>query len=98
MVNYRLRACLSFGNGCEQAEFLIILPETDVDGTSNLAEKLRLKLENSTLEHKSGTLGITMSIGVSQYLPNVDIDNSIKAADDALYRAKKAGRNRVACA
>ena len=79
-------------------EFLIFLPETDSDGAVKLAEKLRQTLENSALEHKSEKLGITMSFGVSQYIPNVDIDTSIKAADEALYLAKKTGRNRVACA
>ncbi len=79
-------------------EFLIILPETDSDGAANLAEKLRRSLEDSLIEHNSEKLGITMSFGVSQYIPNVDIDSSIKAADEALYLAKKAGRNRVFCA
>lgn len=76
-------------------EFLIILPETDSAGAVNLAEKLRHNLKNSTFEHKAEKLSITMSFGISQYIPNVDIDDSIKAADEALYWAKKAGRNQV---
>ena len=79
-------------------EFLMILPETDSEGAARLAEKLRQNLENSVLEHNSAKLNITMSFGVSQYIPNVDIDRSIKAADEALFLAKKAGRNRVICA
>ncbi len=76
-------------------EFLIILPETDSDGAAKLAEKLRQALETSLLEHKSEKLNITMSFGVSQYIPKMNIDTSINAADEALYMAKTTGRNRV---
>ncbi|MBN2809515.1 MAG: GGDEF domain-containing protein [Deltaproteobacteria bacterium] len=79
-------------------EFLIILPETETEGAFRLAEKLRQTIADTVFEHNGIKLNITMSFGVSQYIPSADIDTSVKAADKALFRAKKAGRNRVICA
>ncbi|MFO7814202.1 MAG: GGDEF domain-containing protein [Halanaerobiales bacterium] len=73
-------------------EFLIILPETDLDSAVILAERLRGEIEDYEFT-KVGN--ITSSFGVASYLENKDIREIIKAADDALYKAKEEGRNRV---
>lgn len=80
-------------------EFLIILPETLVEGALFVAEKLRKSIDSSALKHRddpSITLRVTSSFGVSIIAKSdsshMDI---IKRADKALYLAKNAGRNRV---
>ncbi len=69
-------------------EFLMVLHETDLEGARLLAETLRKTFE--------AELGITMSLGVAQYSDRLREDEKlIAAADEALYRAKENGRNRV---
>jgi diguanylate cyclase (GGDEF)-like protein len=73
-------------------EFAIILPETDIDGALNYAEKLRISVAAISVLQRS----ITISLGIAQL--NKDIDRPetlIHRADQALYEAKKAGRNRI---
>lgn len=73
-------------------EFLIISGEMDERGIKIFAEKLREEIANYSF-----SLGIqkTASFGISIYQKNETIDDMIKRADDALYEAKKLGRNRV---
>ena len=74
-------------------EFLIICPQTDLSGARNLAEKLRIAIEN----HDFPTVGMkTASFGVVELLPNEAQTSLLSRVDDVLYRAKKMGRNRVA--
>jgi len=79
-------------------ELAIIMPDTSLKKASEIAEKIRSSLESSRLKKKSGneSIGtITVSIGIS-LLKSVDtVENFIMRADDALYKAKKSGRNRV---
>lgn len=73
-------------------EFLIICPETDSDQATLTAEKLRKVIEQHnfpTVQH------ITCSFGISQHHTNDTEDDIIKRADEALYAAKRNGRNRV---
>ncbi len=79
-------------------EFLVILPQTDIQGALAKAEWLRKQVEQQafTVEHGT-TIRMTISIGVTAY-PDERIhnmDHLIKVADDALYRSKENGRNRV---
>jgi diguanylate cyclase (GGDEF)-like protein len=76
-------------------EFLVMLPETDSAGALNLAEKLRLRFAGMDFVCHSERFCVTVSFGVSQYVPGVHVDATVKTADAALYRAKSAGRNRV---
>ena len=69
---------------------MIILPHSDIENASNIAEKLRKKIENHKL-----TVPITMSLGVTEYIKDEDEETFIKRVDDALYKAKDEGRNRV---
>ncbi len=80
-------------------EFIILLGRTDTDGATLFAERLRRIVEEHSFQpaDMDGEIHITLSIGVVSY-PNDDvhaINDLIRLADDALYRAKNGGRNRV---
>ena len=75
-------------------EFTIIMPETDAVGARVLAERLRKRIESYEFPGQEKPLHVTISIGVSIF-PDDAADKLmlIKKSDDALYRAKEAGRN-----
>ncbi|AWI06715.1 GGDEF domain-containing protein [Clostridium drakei] len=93
------QSCRSFDivsrNGGE--EFTIILLDCDSNHSYKIAEKVRINIEKHCFKLPNGEkLNITVSIGVSSYPDKVkDINNILKIADDALYLAKRNGRNRV---
>jgi len=81
-------------------EFVILLPNTSLDGARTVAQKIRLDIENLTIKIPSNEdLKFTISLGIS--LVNLknesNIEPALKRADDALYKAKESGRNRVEC-
>jgi diguanylate cyclase (GGDEF)-like protein len=77
-------------------EFAVLCPETDLDGATVLAGKLRELFEAAPFECGTATVGITCSFGVAGVGPEMRrLDDLIEATDRALYRAKNAGRNRV---
>lgn len=77
-------------------EFLIMLPETDLNGGRLFAEKFRSTIEQTTFPFNDKDLHITMSFGLSLFDdPDMDIDACIKKADECLYKAKSSGRNKV---
>lgn len=73
-------------------EFIILLPETEIKGASILAEKLRHCIENHEFH---SVKNITSSFGVTELIPEEDYSSFTKRVDEALYNAKKSGRNRV---
>jgi diguanylate cyclase (GGDEF)-like protein len=78
-------------------EFALMLPETELDDAIAFAEKLRGLVEETPIETQAGPVNATVSVGVSAY-PRTRIKRAkelIVAADKALYRAKKNGRNQV---
>ncbi len=76
-------------------EFLILLPDTDLEGGITVAEKIRLQIAQSDYPGEKKVLALTISFGVACYTDEQTIDDCIKAADEALYLAKQQGRNRV---
>jgi diguanylate cyclase (GGDEF)-like protein len=77
-------------------EFAVVLPSTDVDGAAQLAERLRAALAAHDVVGPDGqTLRVTASFGVASSLPGSTPERLVETADDALYRAKRAGKNRV---
>jgi diguanylate cyclase (GGDEF)-like protein len=73
-------------------EFMIIAPDTDAKHARKLAEKLRRTIQTHTFE----TVGhITASFGITQIDPNDSKESAVRRADEALYRAKANGRNRI---
>jgi diguanylate cyclase (GGDEF)-like protein len=79
-------------------EFAVLLPQTDLEGATRVAEHLRESIEQAGLGDESGRCGhLTASFGVATTIPLAITDPTsiVEAADRALYRAKEEGRNRV---
>lgn len=76
-------------------EFLIILPETELDHAALVAEKLVSAIRNTPLKLDGKKIYITISIGAGTFRSGMDIDGCINKVDEALYRAKNSGRNCV---
>lgn len=79
-------------------EFTLVLPNTDLTGGSQVAERLRLAVWNTNIPHEGSKIEtrVTLSVGLSTYNGQFKSEDAItKAADEALYRAKEKGRNRV---
>jgi diguanylate cyclase (GGDEF)-like protein len=78
-------------------EFAAILIETDSSGAAGVAERIRCAVAKHTFQDTAGkAFGITVSLGIGAMPPLKEKKEIIKAADDALYRAKESGRNCVA--
>lgn len=76
-------------------EFVIVAPMTQAEGAARLGEKLRSLIAATPM----GPAGaVTASIGVAELLAGETIERLLHRADEALYRAKSGGRNRVECA
>lgn len=83
-------------------EFAVVLPMTDAAGAVSLAETIRKNIEAMMIAHPASATGqfVTISLGVATALPNEGMTPSllVNVADQALYRAKLSGRNRVTVA
>jgi two-component system cell cycle response regulator len=78
-------------------EFVVVMPETDMAVATMVAERLRRRIASEPFPIQKGTrmIEVTISIGIAALGPNDDAAAVIKRADQALYRAKRDGRNRV---
>jgi diguanylate cyclase (GGDEF)-like protein/PAS domain S-box-containing protein len=77
-------------------EFAIVLSGCQSDLAQTIAERLRLKIASQKLLIDDNEICYTVSIGISTFAADeLDIQNALKRADAAMYRAKVAGRNRV---
>jgi diguanylate cyclase (GGDEF)-like protein len=77
-------------------EFMVICPDTSLKEGAQYAELIRKTFEGSFVNAGADRIKINVSIGIAEYNPAMpDFSTLIKAADDALYRAKLNGRNRV---
>lgn len=78
-------------------EFVIILPETDLPGALEAANRLRMTVKNSVIETAQAKLSVTVSIGVGSGVLSDSADHRqmIFDADQALYVAKRSGKDRV---
>jgi len=72
-------------------EFVVVLPDTGAWDGHAVAERLRKAIAARTF---AGSIASTISIGIAGLGKDMDADRLLKAADEALYRAKRAGRNR----
>lgn len=77
-------------------EFIVLLPQTDLDAALLVAERIRAKIERSPLRLDHQHIAMTTSIGVAASpRGELSLDDALKQVDSALYRAKEEGRNRV---
>lgn len=76
-------------------EMIVLLPQCDVKETKEIAEKIRMTIEQSTCIAEGNTIPITMSFGIRQIEDDLALEENIKAADENLYEAKRTGRNKV---
>lgn len=76
-------------------EFLVILPETDLEGARRAAERLLEAVRDMRVDDVPGPLRVTFSAGVAEYRRGERVRELIGRADEALYRAKDDGRNLI---
>jgi diguanylate cyclase (GGDEF)-like protein len=77
-------------------EFAVIVPQTSIAGATQLAERLRHVVSEMVVESAGQQLSVTISVGVAEcWAEETRIDEARKRADEALYKAKELGRNRV---
>ena len=76
-------------------EFVLLVPDTPLAAGAKLAEALRVAIEACPFHFKGEPVTVTVSMGMTAFKPGEHSDLVLKRADQALYRAKNAGRNRV---
>lgn len=77
-------------------EFTVMLPETESKETIDIAERIRKRFETETFSPTpEDTVHVTVSIGTAQYQPDEKLSVFVNRADEAMYEAKKQGKNRV---
>ena len=95
-----IRRVLRRGDTCARMggeEFLVICPNTDKDGAWNAAERIRSAIESNGIQTDGFVGSVTVSAGIGVHDDSVaSIDALLKVADEAVYAAKRAGRNRTA--
>lgn len=78
-------------------EFLALLPGADLEQAERVAERLRMVIADESVAIDAHRLDLTASFGVVQYMPGKEgWDECVKRVDEALYRAKRGGRDRIA--
>ena len=79
-------------------EFIVLLPQTPLEGAATVAESIRKSIAKGRIYNpKTGEEinRVTISIGVTALIHGEAIEDTIARADEALYRAKESGRNRI---
>ncbi|HEY9147844.1 MAG TPA: GGDEF domain-containing protein, partial [Gammaproteobacteria bacterium] len=77
-------------------EFLLSMPQTPLDSAAALAERLREEIARQPLaEIDDEAITVTVSFGVAELTAECEVETVIQRADQALYSAKRSGRNRV---
>ena len=86
-------ACSRFGG----EEFAVFITNTGEDTLANRIENIRIEIEKKIIEMKNMRTTLTISAGIYSSIPTQEdtLDDALKKADDALYKAKNEGRNRV---
>ena len=96
-----MRACLrdvDVAGRLGGEEFAVLLPDTPLDAALAVAERLRLLVETPQLVRHDVDISATASFGVAELLDGEGVDEVLRRADAALYRAKAAGKNTVSIA
>ncbi|TAF62892.1 MAG: diguanylate cyclase [Flavobacterium sp.] len=79
-------------------EFAVVLPDTNEEGALQIAEAIRSQVQALAIPHEASLVSsqVTLSLGLASIIPSSDMTSALllKAADEALYEAKKTGRDR----
>ena len=75
-----------------------MLPDADLDAAMAAAERMREEVAAMSFAHEGAELGVTVSLGVATWEPEEPPELLLRRADEALYAAKRDGRDRAACA
>lgn len=76
-------------------EFILLLPDTDLKGAIKAGEKLIRTISDLHVKYGNSRISVNVSIGVAQHSQKQSLDQTIAEADEALYKAKRKGGNRV---
>ena len=77
-------------------EFVVMLPHSEIEDALLVAERIRVLVENRTVDHGDDVIDVTVSIGISCLEgAGESLDDLVAKADRALYSAKANGRNRI---
>lgn len=76
-------------------EFLFVFINCSADESKTILEELRRKVENTKIMAGDLEIRVTMTFGLTEFLPRDGIDETLKSADEKLYRGKQEGRNRI---
>ena len=77
-------------------EFCVLLPDTDLEGAQYAAERIRQATEKTVIEVYDNKVQATVSVGLATFSKNGEtLEELLERADQALYKAKEEGRNRV---
>jgi two-component system cell cycle response regulator len=76
-------------------EFLLVLPETDLDDSCMIADRIRATVSESDFDIGKQKINVTICIGATQFRPGDDLQQLLNRADEAVSEAKQSGRNRV---
>ena len=76
-------------------EFLLLMPDTPLDVALLVAERLRTSIHAARLDEELGDSPVTASFGLTQVQPTDSLSQAVARADQAMYRSKSSGRNRI---
>ncbi|MGL4996878.1 MAG: GGDEF domain-containing protein, partial [Deefgea sp.] len=76
-------------------EFIVLMPDTDLEGAIQVMQRVQRELTKRFFMHNNEKMLITFSAGVTLYRVGESRDDGIQRADQAMYHAKKTGKNRV---
>jgi diguanylate cyclase (GGDEF)-like protein len=81
-------------------EFIVMLPDADVEAAAMLGERIRTAIEDTPLTWGEESIYVTVSVGVAQFAPETDrsTNSLLERSDEAMYRSKQRGRNQVSLA
>lgn len=79
-------------------EFLLVLPETGLEETTKIAERIRTAVGEAEFDIGNEKIKLTISVGATPFVKGEDLEQLLSRADRALYKAKRSGRNLVVSA
>lgn len=79
-------------------EFVLLMPQTELEAAGQVADKLRIDIQNTPFHFRDTGVTVTISAGIAQYQADETAASLFERADAALYKAKEAGRNQIKAA